>query len=61
MKQQSVLSKVAPPDSACAWIQEANIMKYLVVYSNNGVHMGLHSPEVFTTSYTSNFTGKLYV
>lgn len=61
MKQQSVLSKGAPPDSACAWIQEANIKKYLAVYSNIGVHVGLHSPEVFITSYTYKFTGKLYI
>jgi hypothetical protein len=49
MEQQSLLSKVAPPDSASAWNQEANIKEYLVVYSNNGVHMGLHSAEVFLT------------
>lgn len=49
MKQQSILSKVAPPDSASAWIQEANIKEHLVVYSNIGVHIGLHSGEVFLT------------
>jgi hypothetical protein len=59
-KQQSVLSKTAPPDSEFACIQEANINKYLVVYSNISVQMGLQSAELFLTSYTSHFTRKLY-